>query len=258
VIITCPKCFSADDVLPPRRVPDHLLQYRCTNEVHGDHQWLTTRNAVQPPSDVQEGVTDDLLEPLSQCVDAGDPFVEYGIVEHRLRTRFPDLFATHVAEQGHSMFGSRAYTASSVRFGVPLGRLERLGELVSEYGPATGAWHYNGQVTYWATTPPPDQSAAHQNGQTTTDWACTLRDSPIRVAPKTNHKSAMRARQLGTRRTAPKCAARVRSPAVRSRPAEPCFGWVCRNPQWGCAEDAEWSPDRCRDLRRRPLIKLCN
>jgi hypothetical protein len=33
---------------------------------------------------------------------AGHPFVEYGIVEHRLRTRFPDLFAAHVAEQGHS------------------------------------------------------------------------------------------------------------------------------------------------------------
>jgi hypothetical protein len=55
--------------------------------------------------------------------------VEYGIVEHRLRTRFPDLFAAHVADQGHSMFGSRAYTASSVRFGVTLGRLERMGDL---------------------------------------------------------------------------------------------------------------------------------
>jgi hypothetical protein len=158
VIITCPKCFSADDVQPPRRLPDRLLQYRCTNETtHGPYEWLTTREAVQPVGEVREGVTDELLEPLSQCVLAGDPFVEYGIVEHRLRTRFPELFASHVAEQGHSMFGSRAYTASSVRFGVALGRLERLGELVSEYGPATGAWHYNGQVTYWARAAPPDR-----------------------------------------------------------------------------------------------------
>ena len=51
----------------------------------------------------------------------------------------------------------RAYTASSVRFGVALGRLERLGELVSEYGPATGAWRHNGQVTYWTRTTPPDR-----------------------------------------------------------------------------------------------------
>lgn len=157
MIITCPKCFSADDVLPPRRLPDQLLLYRCTNEqAHGDYEWVTTRHAVQPPEEVQDGVTDELLEPLNHCVLADEPFVEYGIVEHRLRTRFPELFAAHVAEQGHSMFGSRAYTASSVRFGVALGRLERLGELVSQYGPATGAWHHNGQVTYWTRTPPTD------------------------------------------------------------------------------------------------------
>ncbi|MDQ2589142.1 hypothetical protein [Saccharothrix yanglingensis] len=150
MIITCPKCFTADDVRPPRRLPDGVLQYRCTNRrAHGDHEWLTTREAVQPPSEVREGVTDDLLDPLDRCVDPDDPFLEYGIVEHRLRTRFPDLFAAHVAEQGHSMFGSRAYTASSVRFGVALGRLERTGTLLSQYGPATGAWRYNGQVTYW-------------------------------------------------------------------------------------------------------------
>jgi hypothetical protein len=109
VIITCPKCFSAHEVLPPRGLPDHLLQYRCTNPVHGEHEWLTTRGVVQATGDVQGGVTDDLLEPLYHCVDPNDPFVQYGIVEYRLHTRFPDRFAAHVANQGHSMFGSRAY-----------------------------------------------------------------------------------------------------------------------------------------------------
>lgn len=170
------------------QTPDHLLQYRCTNETaHGSYEWLTTREAVHPMGEVREGVTDELLEPLSQCVLTGDPFMEYGIVEHRLRTRFPDLFAAHVAEQGHSMLGSRAYTASSVRFGVALGRLERLGDLVSEYGPATGAWRYNGQVTYWgqsrATRPSPKvldrllpRSAGHRSGQTKTDTECAHHD----------------------------------------------------------------------------------
>lgn len=157
MIITCPKCFSADDVLPPRRLPDRVLHYRCTNDKHGDHEWLTTLGHGQPSVERHnlvrhDLVTDNLLEPLSQCVHDGEPFVEFGIVEHRLRQTFPDLFAAHVAEQGHSMFGSRTYTASSVRFGVALGRLERAGQLVSQYGPATGAWRYNGQVTYWAKT----------------------------------------------------------------------------------------------------------
>lgn len=187
MIITCPKCFAADDVLPPHRLPDRLLQYRCTNPAHGDHEWLTTRQAVQPLTEVQEGVTDDLLDPLSHCVEAGEPFVEYGIVEYRLRTLYPALFAAHVAEQGHSIFGSRAYTASSVRFGVALGRLERTGELTSQYGPATGAWRHNGQVTYWAKTPTTERgrktwaeyctrSAAPPNGPTTTGAACAPRE----------------------------------------------------------------------------------
>lgn len=145
---------------------------------------------MQPPDDVTEGVTDELLEPLSQCVLAEDPFVEYGIVEHRLRTRFPDLFAAHVAEQGHSMFGPRPYTASSVRFGVALGRLERLGELISEYGPAIGAWpytatsptgpkpcHQTGTANPGPSTVP--RSAGRHTGQTTTDAGCVRRDLPL-------------------------------------------------------------------------------
>jgi hypothetical protein len=71
------------------------------------------------------------------------------------------------------MFGSRAYTASSVRFGVALGRLERMGELVSEYGPATGAWRYNGQVTYWAKTAPSDRSR-----KTWSDYCAEIGRSP--------------------------------------------------------------------------------
>ncbi len=68
---------------------------------------------------------------------------------------------------------SRHDPASSVRFGVALGRLERLRELVSEYSPATGAWHYNGQVTYWARTPPPDRRR-----KSWTDYCAEIGRSP--------------------------------------------------------------------------------
>jgi hypothetical protein len=173
VIITCLKCFRADDVQPPRRLPDQVLHYRCTNATHGDHEWLTTLGDVPRPAATPDLVTDDLLEPLADCVRGGEPFVEYGIVEHRLRRRYPGLFAAHVAEQGHSMFGPRPYTASSVRFGVALGRLERAGRLISEHGPATGAWHYNGQVTYWAKTATPERRTwagyCAENGRSP-DW----------------------------------------------------------------------------------------
>jgi hypothetical protein len=102
-----------------------------------------------------DGVTDELLEPLLACVRPGEPFVEYGVVEHRFRLDYPALFAAHVADRGHVMLAPKVATASGVRFGVALGRLARTGELVSKYGPATGAWSYNGQVTYWARPPAP-------------------------------------------------------------------------------------------------------
>ena len=151
MIVTCPRCFSADDV---------TYQYRCVNtSAHPEHLWLATLRSVTFADDSPDGVTDELLDPLSHCVVDGEPFMEYGVVEHRLRARYPELFAAHVAERGHSMFGTRPATASSVRFGVALGRLERDGKLVSRYGPATGAWSHNERVTYWAKRgPEPDGS----------------------------------------------------------------------------------------------------
>jgi hypothetical protein len=95
------------------------------------------------------------LEPLSACVPPGEPYVEYGVVEYRFRQRYPDLFRAHVHDRGHVLTGKQVATASGVRFGVALGRLARAGELISRYGPATGAWSYNGQVTYWARPPEP-------------------------------------------------------------------------------------------------------
>jgi hypothetical protein len=96
------------------------------------------------------------MEPLLACVVQGEPFAEFGVVEFRFRQRHPQLFRAHVREQGHVLTGTRLYTASAVRFGVALSRLARSGDLVSRYGPATGAWAYNGQMTYWAVPPVPN------------------------------------------------------------------------------------------------------
>lgn len=85
---------------------------------------------------------------MSSCIHPEDPFVEYGIVEYRFRQAYPDLFRAHVRERGHILLGPAKFTASGLRFGVALGRLAQAGELLSHYGPAPGAWSYNGQATY--------------------------------------------------------------------------------------------------------------
>lgn len=146
------------DEVEYRRLPDRLVEYTCAGRHggSGEHTWLVSQAKVGWSAAAEEGVTDELLEPLLGCVLPGEPFVEFGIVEYRLRLDRLDLFVAHVRERGHVMLAPGVATASSVRFSLALGRLARSGELVSRYGPATGAWSYNSQVTYWARPPAPN------------------------------------------------------------------------------------------------------
>ena len=108
LIVTCPRCFSFDDVRPPRRLPDGRLEYTCTGE-HDDtgaYMWSTASSAVDSPAGptstgrkaaartagrprtslvAEDAAVDELLEPLLACVNVGEPFVEYGVVEYRFR-----------------------------------------------------------------------------------------------------------------------------------------------------------------------------
>ena len=126
MIVTCPRCFSADDV-GYRRLPDRMVEYTCDgrHDGAGTHTWLASQTSAGWTLDVNDGVTDELLEPLLRCVLPGEPFAEYGVVEYRLRCERPDLFCAHVRDRGHVMIAPAQATASSVRFGVALGRLAR-------------------------------------------------------------------------------------------------------------------------------------
>jgi hypothetical protein len=156
VIVTCPRCFR-DDEVSWQRLPDRMIMYVCSDGHGGSgpHTWVASRELLLTQEAAADGVTDELLEPLRACVVPGEPFAEYGVVEYRLRVAYPELFRAHVRQQGHVLTGKRPFTASGVRFGVALSRLARTGELLSRYGPATGAWAYNGQMTYWAAPPEP-------------------------------------------------------------------------------------------------------
>ena len=155
MITTCPRCFSADDVTS-ERLPDQLVRFTCTRNHGGggQHSWIAALKDVAFREEADAGVTDELLDPLSACVERDAPWVEYGIVEYRFRQRYPDLFAAHVRDRGHRMLGPHKVTASGVRFAAALGRLADLGELSRIYGPATGAWAPQ-EITYWARPPAP-------------------------------------------------------------------------------------------------------
>ncbi|MEJ3658011.1 hypothetical protein WEH80_34110 [Actinomycetes bacterium KLBMP 9759] len=175
MIVTCPRCFSFDDVRPPRRMPDGRVEYTCTGDHDGagKHVWSVAPAAVEAPagrastarrpgaptarSTAEDAAIEELLEPLLACVKPGEPFVEYGVVEYRFRMARPDLFVAHVRERGHIMLGARrsAPSASTARFAKALGRLERAGQLVTVKGPGTGAWRHDQSIGYWARPPRP-------------------------------------------------------------------------------------------------------
>jgi hypothetical protein len=152
-IQTCPMCFSADEV-SMQRLPDGLVRYTCADARRHDgheHVWeLTARQAAGTAGTAAEGVTDELLDPLLHCIAVDEPFLEYGIVEHRLSKIRPDLYAAHIRERGHVMLEPSSVTATNSRFVPALVRLRTEGQLIKITGPATGAWSYNGQISYWA------------------------------------------------------------------------------------------------------------
>lgn len=180
MIVTCPRCFSFDDVRPPRRQPDGRIEYTCTGEHDGAgaHRWSIAPPVAEPPAGrtatarksaarppgaprtsltTENAATDELLEPLLACVKAGEPFVEYGVVEYRFRLARPDLFVAHVRERGHLMLGTRRglASASTTRFAKALARLKESGDLVTVKGPGTGAWRHDQSIGYWARPPRP-------------------------------------------------------------------------------------------------------
>lgn len=153
----CPRCAHDDEGVLPTRTEDGSWQYICPASHDGDGPyviptqhatWPTTANAHTGSGDAE---TDDLLDPLMKVFDCEDRWLEYGVVEYRLRQISPGVFARHVNEAHHHMFGDRRETASKNRFKTALTRLSAEGRLVREIRDSTGAaWTQTKRISYWA------------------------------------------------------------------------------------------------------------
>ena len=164
----CPKCFKDDAQLPPTLNPDGDLVFCCTRDHDGagPHVFirettpaqLTNTHTPSVPKPT-ETLTDDLLEPLGHCVLAEDGWTEFGVIERRLQALAPDVFARHVAESGHRMFGPKRSTASGNRVSTALSRLAAQGYLTNREDHSTGAaWKHSPLVSYWLARPDGDQA----------------------------------------------------------------------------------------------------
>jgi hypothetical protein len=146
----CPLC-GHDETVSRGKVAPSIWEYTCS--VHP--KWIFIADGTASPLPEWSGVMGELglYEDLPKCVYEGEPFVEYGVVEYRYRTQFPDAWDKVRERYPYRAEGEHAEYTTSSFLAAALARLQREGVLVKKFGKATGCWSYNGEVSYWATPP---------------------------------------------------------------------------------------------------------
>jgi hypothetical protein len=170
MILLCPLCGDEEEV---QRLPagDGAWQYECTrrSKWHPDQQpyrW-TARDTASPTATGGGSVRDTTLgAALLACVLPGEPWVEYGIVEHRCAENHPAAFRKLVLEKGHRWWSPdgvkkthpnvRRDDMTASRYLVrTLSALAAAGALTRQFSRGTGTWAYNSTISYWALPPAP-------------------------------------------------------------------------------------------------------
>jgi hypothetical protein len=125
-----------------------------------------------------------LYDLLPSLLVPGEPWVEWGIVEHRMSLAAPKLYGDLYEHYGHVTQHPRRYSVSSYLAGR-LGFLASKGRAAFQYGEATGRWAYNHRVSYWSLNPATPKGQiytweqyAADNGLDGPWWQLIGRDKP--------------------------------------------------------------------------------
>lgn len=181
--LVCSFCAEADDVERTMLAPG-IWRYVCSRiKKHPGGEpyvWEATDREVVRVEEVGRVATELALpEDLLACLRAGEPWVEYGVVEHRYRLLRPNNFHTLVERFGASRLDlpdvdrpvpvrlirlqTGGYTAS-VYVAHALSRLSRTGQVCLQFQTPTGPWQSASSISYWALPPAPplDRLPTHQ------------------------------------------------------------------------------------------------
>jgi hypothetical protein len=177
----CPLC--ARDELDIEPLGPLLWRYTCTNARHpgGSFSWQgTATDAVDEPATEGKAADLGLYEDLPRCLLPGEPFVEYGVVEHRYGELQPRVYQQLIDDYSHTRIErNKPYTASAF-IASALGWLRDRGDLLHTVGPATGHWSYNEIISYWALPPGPRSGDPMLTWE---EWGHTNRARPLHLKP---------------------------------------------------------------------------
>jgi len=147
----CPLCVLDQDHLTTTYAGDGVWMHSCDNPaMHPDAPFIWQETPGGHLDDLEYGGLSDewgVYEDLRECFTAGEPFLEYGIVEYRYKHVNPSRYAFLVERYGHTRIAPSRYTTSSFLAAV-LGRMLRHGDLLHQTGRATGYWDYNSRISY--------------------------------------------------------------------------------------------------------------
>lgn len=79
-------------------------------------------------SKLEDKTTQAVREGLLDCVEDSDVWLEYGIIECRFKSRYPDLYGILLQVYGHRKLGQMSYSASNY-LGRQLGVLASRGAI---------------------------------------------------------------------------------------------------------------------------------
>lgn len=168
----CPLCAD-DEFVTSVPLGPGIFDYVCTAthlRTNGAFEWQGTAEAALGSDEAHEGLAVELemKQQLLACLVAGEPWMEYGVIESRYAESNPADFARLLDVFGHRILGpvrNPRFTASAY-ISMILGQLRGQGDLVSFTAKATGPWAYNGTLQYWAKVP----GAPKSEVTTFVDW----------------------------------------------------------------------------------------
>lgn len=136
-----------------------LWALTCPGGGHEPYRWEATA-ADRTDEAGASGLAAEmgLYDDLPRCLVAGEPFVEYGVVEHRYSELRPRVYEDLLRRYSHTRIERNKPYTTSVFVASALSWLLRHGDVVVTWADATGYWSYNGVISYWALPPGPAEA----------------------------------------------------------------------------------------------------